>query len=146
MRRSKISGGAKDAAVTLTRIAVHAEKLVYVLVGNKPKKYGNRRSRIVYIGTTRKGVDRVLGSVASKARQALADHGTKRIDVYVFTARPRKHVAMWRKLEQALLLSFKDAYGCVPRYNTHGKNMEWTDQEDYLSAAGVKSVIRKYES
>lgn len=145
-RRSKISGGAKDAALTLTRLAVHAEKLVYVIVSNKPKKYGKRRSRIVYIGTTRKGVDRVLGSVAAKARQALADHGTRRIDVYVYTARRRKHVAMWKKLEQGLLLSFKDVYGCVPRYNTHGKNKDWTDEGYYLSTAGLKSVITRYES
>lgn len=146
LRRAKIAGGDQEAAVVLNRIAVKTEKLVYVIVSNKGMTYGKSKSRIVYFGTTSRGVDRVLNSLANKAREALGGHGTKRIEVHVYTVRARQNVQMWRKLEQGLILSFKDAYGCVPKYNNHGKNMQWTDQALYLSKTGLKNIVKRYEN
>jgi hypothetical protein len=146
MRRAKIRGGDREAAVTLTRVAVQDEHLVYIIASNKRVPYGRNRSRIVYIGTTSKGVDRILRSVADKARQALAGHGTRRIEVHVYAVAGRPRVKMWLKLEQGLLLAFKDVYACVPKYNKKGMSMRWEDQGDYLAKAGLKHIIRRYEA
>ncbi len=146
IRRARIAGGDQDAAVVLTRIAVGAEKLVYIIAASKRLPYGKSKSRIVYVGTTSRGVDRVLNSVATKAREALAEHGIRRIEVQVYTVKARQRVRMWRKLEQGLLLAFKDLYGCVPKYNSHGKNMKWSDQGLYLSKTGLKNIIKRYEA
>ena len=146
-RRATIAGGSKDAAVTVTRIAVGKENLVYVIAGNKRTPYGKFKSRIVYIGTTKRGINRVLGSVAGKARQALASHGTNRIEVHVYSVKPRQNVKMWRKLERGLILAFKDLYGDhIPKFNSQGKGFKWTNEDAYFAKAGLKNIIRRYES
>jgi len=42
------------------------EKLVYILLAPKPQKYPRGRSRIMYVGTTEKGISRIAGSVSNK--------------------------------------------------------------------------------
>ncbi len=60
-RRRSIKVSMKPA-VTFTRRALGRRKLVYVALANKSRKYrSGYRSRIVYIGTTRKGAKRIAG-------------------------------------------------------------------------------------
>lgn len=57
----------KQALLTLTRSRQWTDKMVYILVANKSHKYRNGRSRIFYIGTTKKGADRPAASAVNKA-------------------------------------------------------------------------------
>lgn len=57
----------RDEALRATRVTVGKMKLVYLLIADKRLKYKNGKSRIVYIGTTKKGVARIAQSAASRA-------------------------------------------------------------------------------
>jgi hypothetical protein len=143
-RRAKIVGAGKTA-MTLTKIAVSVENLAYILVADRAQPYGRKKSKIVYIGTTRKGVDRIAGSIAAKARTALKLHGVKTVEAHVYSCRGRSRVQMWRLLERGLLVAFRERYGRLPEYNRQGESWDWDDVESYFSAAGLKNVIRRYE-
>lgn len=51
-------------AMSIDRRAIKSSRLVYVICTTKANKYPNRRSRIIYIGTTEVGVHRVASNVA----------------------------------------------------------------------------------
>lgn len=55
LRRLSVRGGRGNAALTLDRISVRAQTLVYVAVADKSGKYRLGRSRILYMGTTKNG-------------------------------------------------------------------------------------------
>src|ERR1700730_9357188 len=86
--------------------------MVYILVANKPYKYpnGKRRSRIIYIGTTRKGAGRPATSAVNKASEAFELRGVKTIDAHIVTCCGREavrtllHVGLrcWRSSERAI--------------------------------------------
>ncbi len=130
-----------DPALTATRVSIGKNKLVYVLVANKKLAYAKGKSRIAYIGTTKKGVARIAQSVASHANDILALHGVKSFSARVITCRPRQNVSTWRVLERALLLAFKEKFGDVPRCNSHGKRIKESDEFRYFRKGGVLSVI-----
>jgi hypothetical protein len=144
-RRAKIAGGDEAPALTLTQASIRVEKLAYVLVVNRAQKYGRKKSHIVYIGTTKKGVDRIAGSIAAKAREALEFHGVNSVEAFVYSCRARRGTTMWQILERGLLLSFRERYGCLPIFNKQGQSFDWDQVEPYLSPAGLKNVIRRYE-
>jgi hypothetical protein len=147
IRRSSIRGAkTHGAALTVTRFAVRADHLVYVAVANKSVSYLQGKSRILYIGTTKNGIDRIASSAAARARGMLRLHGVKSVEFFVFTCRARQNVKMWRKLERALLLTFKELYGEPPRFNTQGKNMVWVDEDEYFAIGRLRTIIRHYES
>ena len=132
------------AAVTITRHAINREKLVYIACANKALSYRHGRSPIVYIGTTRKGVDRIAASAAVKAKLFLSDHGVKQLDFYVVGCAPRKKVKTWRKLERGLILEFRHMFGDPPLGNTQGLKMKWTDELNYFTRQRLESVLKKY--
>jgi hypothetical protein len=125
---------------------VRAERLVYIAVANRTVSYGEGRSRVLYIGTTANGIDRIASSAAARARGMLRLRGVKSVDFFVFTCRPRQRVRMWHKLERALLLTFKDLYGEPPRFNTQGKNMVWRDEDEYFTRRRLRTIVRRYEA
>jgi hypothetical protein len=135
----------KNAAITITRIAISAEKLVYVAVANKSVKYHNGKSRVVYIGTTASGADRIASSAAAKARELLEYHGIKLLDFFVVTCTPRRKVQTWKKLESGLILTFRAMYGDPPLANTHGKSKVWSDELDYFTFPRLQGVLKGYE-
>jgi hypothetical protein len=67
----------RDAALTATRVSIGKQKLVYLLISDKRLRYGKSKSRIAYIGTTKRGVGRVAGSVASRADEILSRRGVR---------------------------------------------------------------------
>src|ERR1700749_2115679 len=102
-------------ALEMTRIAIGHEKLAYILLADKPFSYPHGgKSRIAYIGTTKKGAARIAGSMAERAKEILGEHGVKKVVARVITCRPRRRVKTWKKLESALLLMFRREYGRVP--------------------------------
>jgi len=139
-RRASISLQ-RDAALVARRVILRNEKLVYVLVANKKLDYTNLRSRVAYIGTTKKGGARIAQSVAARSETILRLHGVTAFEARTISCRPRQHVKMWCKLERALLLSFLEIYGEVPRCNVQGKNYTERDEFDYFTKSRLKRVL-----
>ena len=59
----------KKSLLTLTRSYQWTDEMVYILAANKYLKYNNGRSRIIYIGTTKKGAHRPAASAVNKASE-----------------------------------------------------------------------------
>ena len=131
----------RNPALTATRVSIGKSKLVYALVCDKKLDYPLGRSRVAYIGTTERGVARIAQSVASRAEAILRLHGVRKFEARVITCRPRQRVKTWRKLERALLLTFKDVYGSVPRCNSHGKRMQQRDEFEYFRPRGLERIL-----
>lgn len=134
----------KQHALEFTRIAVGQQKLVYILIADKRVSYPHGgKSAIAYIGTTKNGIARVAQSAAWWAEEILGTHGIKKVIARIVTCGPRQKVKTWRKLERALLLEFRSAYGSVPKCNWVGKNMVETDEFSYFSRDAVRKIIQK---
>lgn len=136
---------ARDAALTVTRVSIKYDKLCYVIVADKWLQYKSGRSKIVYIGTTKKGVGRVAQSAAGKAATVLRIPGVRSFTARVVTCRGRQRVQSWRALERALILVFKDMYGEVPRCNSHGKRMKVRDEFEYFAKSRLKRILEEID-
>ena len=135
---------ASQPAVTIHRGAADNPCLAYIAVANRPIAYSYGRSHIVYIGTTRAGASRIAASAAAKAPEMLALHGITHLEFYVITCQPRRRVKTWRKLERALLLTFRQEFGEIPRCNSQGNRMVWTDEAHYFTEARLRSIIHRF--
>ncbi len=94
--------------------------MVYILAlaDNKTLKYRNGRSRIIYIGTTKKGAGRPAASAVNKASQAFGKlRGVRTIEVHIATCRPRRRLETWKHLEASLIDAFWNRYHQLPKYN-----------------------------
>jgi hypothetical protein len=141
-RRSKISAGSGE--LTLSRMSNPQQpKLVYALITNKSLRYPYGRSKVAYLGTTQRGIKRITESVAEHAEDILGNHGVTKLSTKFFTCRGRRRVRMWKKLERALIIAFREQYGAVPRYNHHGRGWNWGDELEYFSEAAVRSLVRR---
>lgn len=133
----------RDAAVSATRVSIGKAKLVYLLIADKKLKYKSGKSRVAYIGTTKKGISRISQSVAARAEDILKLRGVRSFHARVVTCRPRQKVKTWKKLERALLLPFRTIYGEVPKCNSHGKNMTETDEFDLFAKSGITTILEE---
>lgn len=130
----------RQPAMVVNRIAVGDLKLCYVLCANRSIPYDTGRSPIIYMGTTRNGIDRVAQSAAAKS-WVLGMHGVTSFEVRIVTCGSRQRIRSWHKLERALLLTFRDKFGTVPICNTVGKNFVETDEFRLFSRSRVSAVI-----
>jgi len=128
-------------AMEVTRVSMGKKKLVYIILTKKALKYRWGRSRIAYIGTTKKGVSRISQSVAARAEEVLAIHGVREFWVRIVTCPPRQSVKTWIKLERALLLVFRQKYGDLPKCNTAGKKMKERDEFKYFKRFRLEQIL-----
>jgi hypothetical protein len=110
MRRRRINQEF-DPVLSVHIAATKTKRLVYLLVAHKPIRYGKYRSRIVYVGTTGRGVSRIASSASSRIVQAVDEiRGLQRLDAYVVWARSKRGqqtkqgTHFWKILERAILL------------------------------------------
>jgi hypothetical protein len=143
VRKLTIKVGRRPAIV-ITRAALQHDRLVYLALTNHPFRYLYGRSRIAYIGTTKRGARRIAASAASKADRMLALHGVKELRFYVVSCRSRQGVRTWHRLERALLLTFREMHGEIPRCNSQGKRMKWRDELEYFTLKRLRAVLTKY--
>lgn len=136
----------KTAAVTITRTATQASELVYVAVANKTIKYPSGRSRIVYIGTTKNGAERIAASAAKKAGEMLGLFGVSHLEFFVVTSTAKGTIKTWHKLERGLLLAFREKFGGPPKCNIVGKKMKWTDELSFFTRARLDGIIDQYSA
>jgi len=133
----------KHPSITIHRAAFGDDKLVYIARANKKIDYPTFRnkSRIAYIGTTKKGARRIASSAAWKGEQLLYDYGMKHLEFHIITCTRRSGVNSWRKLERALIIRFRERFGSPPKANKAGKFWRWKDEKHYFSQNKLDQVI-----
>jgi hypothetical protein len=127
--------------MTMRRIALEHEKLVYLICADKKLKYEDGYSQIAYIGTTRNGVERVANSSAYRSWDVLWSRGVQSFDVRIVTCRPRQGFKSWLKLERALILAFRQKFGEPPMCNVQGRAMKLGDEFDRFSFERLSRII-----
>lgn len=142
-RKLTIKTGRRPAVV-ITRAALAHDRLVYLALTNRPFRYPHGRSRIAYIGTTKRGARRIAASAASKADAMLALRGVKELRFYVVSCRSRQGVRTWHRLERALLLTFRELHGAIPCCNKQGGRMKWRDELEYFTLKRLRGIIARY--
>lgn len=130
----------KSPSITITRFALLHDKLVYVGRVNKPIRYPWLRSRVVYIGTTKRGPSRIATSAAKRAGEILEKRGLKILEFLAVTCGSRPNVKTWRQLEGDLLLAFRAAYGALPICN---KKLAHKKVSGYFSESRLKAILGK---
>jgi hypothetical protein len=140
IRRSNISLK-KHPALTVSRVSVGDVRLVYAMVTDKKLPYPNGRSKIAYIGTTKKGIFRMTSSVAERANEILKLHGVESFEVRIITCPRRKHVKMWFKLEHACIVAFREHYGAPPKCNDQTDGQNPGTVFNYFSKTRIKRVL-----
>jgi hypothetical protein len=134
-------------AMTVHRRIIKKNKLVYLLVGPRPIKYTDGKSRIVYIGTTSKGAKRIASSIAHKAGEVLETRGFRTMDAYVVSCGATPGLKSWRYLEKALLAEFRARYHELPRCNKQGKKLRWNDKlERFFRRKAINNVLAHFSS
>lgn len=128
--------------MTVTRLGVQADRLVYAIVVEKPVVYPWGKSRVAYIGTTKKGIKRIAQSAAQHAPVVLNLHGVRQFEVRVMTCTPRQGVKAWHKLERALLLVFRQTFGEVPIGNSQGSKIREVDEFAYFQRSRIERVLK----
>ncbi len=136
----------RKPAVTITRTAVKTNQLVYLAIANKSLKYAHGRSRIVYVGTTKRGASRIAASAASKANEMLSGYGISSLEFYVVSCQSRQGVKTWHKLERGLILTFREMFGDIPHCNTQGSRFVWRDEDRYFTRKRLRSIVEMYSS
>jgi hypothetical protein len=133
-------------AMTVHRRIMRAKKLVYVLVTKKPFPYKRGRSRILYIGTTQNGIDRIAISVAYRSRKIFSLRGARDFDVHVVSCKGRSGLKSWGLLERALIAQFRERHWQVPYCNDSLKNQDWDDHfEKFFRPKALKQVLANFE-
>ena len=142
--RTKVRFDPSNPAMTIFNSRYWASRMVYVLRADKPQKYELGRSRIVYIGETRRGTKRPASSAAGKSLMAFGKlRGVKRIEVYPITFRRKKRVRMWEELERDMLSTFGKLFGGIPCYNRQGTGKKFVvDRIRFFSPKRLQNVIR----
>ncbi len=137
----------KSVAMRVYRSLVTNQELVYVHLASKKQSYKHgAKSRIVYIGTTKKGQARVASSMAERAKTILKLHGVTSFEVRIITCRRRQNVSSWKQLETALLIAFRSIYGAIPRYNKQGKNLDHDNKcWKYFARSKIDRVIKELD-
>lgn len=141
-----------DPVLTIDATRTKVKRLVYLLVANRPVRYGKDYSRIVYIGTTKNGIERIAGSASKRVTEALKkESGIKRLDAYVVwtsTKRGPQSVhgkPLWHILERALILAFKYKYNDdPPRLNIQGRRFREHNEFDIFAYEAVERIINRY--
>lgn len=131
----------RGSAMTVNRVAIGNDKLVYVICADKMINYRWGKSPVAYIGTTERGVNRIAASAAYRASEVLAMHGVKSFDVRIVTCRPKQGMKSWKVLERALLLCFREKFGDIPKCNNQGENIREGREFIVFSKDRIKQII-----
>jgi hypothetical protein len=127
------------------------DKLVYLLVANRPHRYPKDSSRIVYIGTTKKGLWRMALSASEKIYKGYDKlHGFTRLDGYVIWSRTRKGPGtfkgrpFYRILERAALIVFKETFGDIPVLNGNGGGIKEENEFKIFARRRIERILGRY--
>jgi hypothetical protein len=133
----------REEAIRVTRVSIKSKSLCYFLVADKAQPYGKKRSKIVYIGTTEKGVVRIARSIGGKADKTLGLRGVKTFQVRVVTCKDHEELSTAKMLERCLLLAFREYFGSTPKFNVQGKGFKEADAFEWFRRKRVLNIIRE---
>jgi hypothetical protein len=119
---------ASKPAMTVHRRILTKDRIVYLLVGRKPFKYRGGRSRIAYIGTSKRGARRIASSAAHTADEFFSKRGSRQMDVFIASCEARPGLKSWEYLERALLANFLAQYQELPFCNRQGKKYKFDEK------------------
>ena len=136
-----------QSVMDLKRSRQWSRRMVYVIRADRRLHYPNRRSHVIYIGTTKRGAGRPASSAADKAFEAFEDlRGVKRVEVHIVTCTRRRNLESWRVLESALLVVFKYIHGKLPRFNKKLGQFRDLDQiSDFFSERRLRNILKELE-
>jgi hypothetical protein len=141
MSRRLLVNFRRQPAIVINRIAFKDDKLVYIARANKEFRYPWGRSRIAYIGTTKKGAKRIASSAVWKGADLLFEYGIKHLELHVVVCSKVPGLETWKKLERALIIRFREKYGRVPKANNLGQLLRWKNEERYFSNRKLDKII-----
>ncbi len=148
-KKIRISTSDRHPAIVIHKGGIPQDRLVYIALANKPVRYpqSGKRSRIVYIGTTEQGLNRIMSSGAKRAREIFEEHGIKRLEFFTVYCRSGRQgfKIWWVKLERAMIQAFKDSFYQLPRLNTQGKK-DWSTYYKYFSERRVKKLVSDFSN
>jgi hypothetical protein len=116
------------SAMTVYRRILTKNRIVYLLVGKKTFKYKGGRSRIAYIGTSKRGAKRIASSAAERAEKMFSRWGSKEMQVYIVSCDAKPGLQSWKYLERALLAQFLSYYQQLPFCNIHGRKYKFDEK------------------
>jgi hypothetical protein len=134
----------KKLGMSVHRRILKRRKVVYLLTAASSVKYRAGRSKVVYIGTTKKGVGRIAGSAAWRAEEIMSTRGLKEVNVFVVSCSSRPGVPTWERLEDALLAEFRAEYEELPMCNSQGKKKKWDDELDRIFKRSIISKVLRH--
>lgn len=123
----KVHLASKPAMIVHRRILTK-DRIVYLLVGRKPFKYHGGKSRIAYIGTSKRGARRIASSAAYRADEVFSKWGSREMDVFIVTSQAKPGLKSWGYLERALLALFVSRYHQLPFCNKQGKKYKFDER------------------
>lgn len=146
MRRLRIRTSPRPV-MKVSRTILHNRKGIYLLLGPKPTRYPNGRSRIWYIGRTKRGADRIAASAATRASEILQARGVRSMDVHVVCCTQRRRLRGWEDLERAFIAVFRERYWRIPMCNRTGNNLRFNDKLHKLfSKRAIERVLKSFET
>jgi hypothetical protein len=146
MRRLQVNLN-KKLVMAVHRRILRKKKLVYLLTAASPVKYAGGRSKVVYIGTTKKGARRIASSAARRAEEIMSTRGLKEATVFVVSCTSCPGVASWRRLEDALLAAFRAEYEELPMCNGQGKKLKWKkDLDRMFKRRAIDKVLKHFDA
>lgn len=136
----------RKSVMMVHRRILKKNKVVYLLTAAKPVKYHGGRSRIVYIGTTKKGVHRIAASAAWRAEDIMSRRGLKEVNVFLVSCTSCPGLATWERLEDALLAAFRSEYEQLPLCNDQGKKLKFTKKlARIFKRSAVDKVVSQFD-
>lgn len=138
----------KTPVLKVYKEIVKEERVIYLIRADKAVLYKARKkkSRIIYIGTTKRGELRIGESAIDKAIKAFerkkGDPPTpKELEVFVWYTTGLQKKKMWEIFEAAALLAFSQRYGDLPKYNDKYQSKLEEDARLYFNIEGLREKI-----
>src|SRR5271168_3808608 len=118
------------------------KRIVYIIAINTPLRYKYGRSRIIYIGTSKRGANRLAASASHRGRDAFKElRGVKTVGVHIVTCASRKALKSWAKLEASLLDTFFRTHGTLPHYN----RIKPKPKDGIFRPSALDKLIRRFQ-
>jgi hypothetical protein len=123
----KVHFTSKPAMTVHSRILTK-DRIVYLLAGMKPFKYLGGRSRIAYIGTSKRGARRIASSAAFRTDEVFSKRGSRQMEVFIASCSAKPGLKSWKYLERALLAQFLAWYRELPFCNKQGQKYKFDEK------------------
>ena len=137
---------ASKPAMTVHRRILTKDRIVYLLIGKKPFKYKRGSSRIAYIGTSKRGANRIANSAAYRADEVFSKWGSKQMEVFIASCTAKPGLKSWEYLERALIANFVAIYQSLPLCNKQGKKYKFDEKlQGMFSFKTLYAILTRFE-